>query len=633
MKGIPSFDETRRRVGEYALVISEVCRLVVLYRSFTAMRCFRWAASSLFVLIFCVAAGLAETPDTPIPPAPLRLLPDQTDLLIQTPQPRRLVETLTTGDLLKQLQQLAPVREFFDSTNARRFFQLVAYFEKELGLPWPQLLDRLAGRGVALGVQFGSSPAPVLLVIEGEDSKLTQQFFQIGLKIIEQELTRQEAKEKPVKGSYKEYSTVRFGDKLHAAVAGSALLLSNSDQALHAGLDRHKNGGKQSMADVCGVGEAAQLLSPQPLISLWLNMARIRQFPEAKAAYKSPPRDDPVQTIALGEYLSLLGRTPYVCAGFYLDKDGFLASVRTPRGREGMGADKLLHLPPAGAPGSRPLLKPENVLYSESKYFDIANIWKERDKLFNEKQVQQFNAAEKNAAPFLVGTKLSKLFMQAGPYYRFVAAHQSKTGYKTTPKISIPAFALVWELREPEAFGKSMETILRGVALLAGSNANLRLVEERYKDCKLVGYRFPEDKPLKGDVNDLRFNFAPCFTRVGDQFVVSSTIELCRELVDLIHKEGNTPTRGHAATTRANLYGSGAAGYLQTIEDLLVTQITLDQAVTLEQGRQQVKAFFDIIRKLGALSLEARFHDKTFQYDVRLRADSAAKSQTAQKGR
>jgi len=591
------------------------------------MRCFRCAANGLFVLIFCATAGRAQTPDNQAPPTPLRLMPDQADLLIQAPQPRRLVETLTIGDLLKQLQQLAPVREFFDSTNARRFLQLVAYFEKEMGLPWPQLLDRLAGRGIVAGVQFGPSPAPVLLVIEGEDSQLTQQFFELALKIAEQELTRQEAKEKPIKGSYKEYSTVHIGTEFHAAVAGSALLLSNSEKALHAGLDRYHNVGKQSMAEVSDVGEAAHLLPPQPLVSLWLNMKKVRESPEAKAAYQAPPRDDPVLTIALGSYLNLLGRTPFVCAGIYVDKDGFLATIRTPRGREGMGADKLLHIPPAGVPGSRPLLKPKNVLYSESKYFDIANIWKERDKLFNEKQAKQFGAAEKKAAPFLVGTKLSKLFTQAGPYYRFVAVHQEKIGYKTTPKIVIPAFALVWELREPEPFSKSMESILRGVALLTGSQANLKLVEEQYKDCKLVGYRFPEDKPSKGDVNDLRFNFMPCFTRVGDQFVVSSTMELCRELVDLIHKEGNAPTRGQAATTRQYLYSSGAAAYLQTIEDLLVTQVTLDQAVTPAEGRQEVKLFLDMIRKLGALSLEARFHDKTFQYDIRLRADSTAHKQ------
>lgn len=597
------------------------------------MRCFRCAASCLIALTFGITAVRADTPNTDTPLSPLRLVPDDTDLLIQAPGPRRLVETLTSGGLLERLKSLAPVRDGLDSTNVRRFTQLVAYFEKELGLPWPQLLDRLGGRGIALGVQFGPQPAPVLLVVEGEDERLLQQFFQLGLQIIEQELTRQEAKEKPVKGSYKGFYTVRVGNEFHAAVAGRALFLSNSEKALHAGLELHPSGGAKSMACAPAVGEAARLLPPQPLVSFWLNMAKIAQSPGAKAAYQPPPRDDPILTVLFGHYLNLLGRSPFVCAGIYGDRDGFVTTIRVPCGRDGMKADKFLHVPPAGVPGSRPLLKPKNVLYSESKFFDIANVWKERTKLFNEKQVRQLEQSVKQVPPFLLGAKLGKVLTQTGPYFRFVVAQQPKPSYDKSPKIPIPAFALVWELREPEAFAKSVEPILRSVAFLGGFDANLKLVQEQYKDCKLVGYRFPEDQPLKGDVNDLRFNFAPCFTRVGDQFVASSTIDLCRELVDLIQKEGNAPSRGQASSARARLFSSGVAAYLRTIEDLLVTQATLDQAVTPVEARQQVKTFLEILRGLGSLTLEPRFHDKMFQYDIRLLPVSVAKQQAAQKGR
>ena len=37
--------------------------------------------------------------------------------------------------------------------------------------------------------------------------------------------------------------------------------------------------------------------------------------------------------------------------------------------------DQLLHVPPPNKPGSRPLLEPKNVLYSESNFLDIARIW------------------------------------------------------------------------------------------------------------------------------------------------------------------------------------------------------------------------------------------------------------------
>lgn len=586
----------------------------------------RRVAAASIALILSISAARAETPRKQVENSggsrePARLLPAESDLLVQAPEPRRLVETLLANDTLKQLRQLAPIGELLDSTTARRFLQLTGYFEKELGAPWPKLLERLAGRGAAVGVQFGPNPAPVLAVIEGDDDQLTAQFFQLALRIAEQELARQEAKEMPIKGSYKGDTTARIGTAFYAAVAGAVLLLSNSETALHAGLDRYHDGGKKSMANAAGLEEAAKLLPPHPLLTLWLNMEKLRQSPAAKVAYQAPPRDDPFQTVVLGRYLDLLGRSPFVCAALAHDDRGLLATVRLPRGRDGADADKLLHLPPAGAPGSRPLLEPQNVIYSGSDYFNIANIWKERKALFNDKQVKQFEKFDKQSSPFLLGNKIGKLLTQAGPYYRVVIAHQSSFGYKTTPKINIPAFALVWELTEPEAFAKSMEGILRAAALLLGGQVNLQLVEEKYRDCRLIGYRFPEKEPLKGDINDLRFNFAPCFARVGDQFVAASTLDLCRELVDLLRKEGTSPARGHASAGRDRFYAAGAAAYLHSIEDFLVTQTALDRALTPAEARRQVQAFLEVIHGLGALTFEPRYHAKTFQYDIRLGAE------------
>lgn len=588
------------------------------------MRRFCLLVGSLVFLIFAIAAH-GETPSASATggerdkkTSPLRLLPEGTDLIVQAPQPSRLLETLLAQKTFQSGKQLAPVHEFLASTNVRRFQQLVAYFEKELGAPWPQLLDRLAGRGAVVGVQFAPNPAPVLLVLQGDDDKLTQQFFHLALQILERERARQEAKEPPIKETYHGIDTVRIGTEFHAAAAEGTLFLSNTETTLHAGLDRLR-GGHASMAECASLLEAHKILPRQALVTFWLNMEKVRQSPQAKALYKTPPRDDPVLTILFGAYLDMLGRTPFVCAALHGENEDLTTSIRLPLGRDGMGADRLLHVAPSGVPGSRPLLKPKNVLYSESNYFDLANVWKERTKLFNEQQVRQLEKFEKQSVPFLVGAKLSKLFTQTAPYYRFVAVHQSELGYKTSPKISFPAFALVWELREPEAFGKSMEAILRAAAFLTGAQVNLKLNEEQYKNCNLVGYRFPEDQPLKNDISDLRFNFSPCFVRVGNQFVVSSTMELCRELVDLLQTEGSEAQRGDTATGRRRFYGAGAVAYLHTVEDLLRTQTALDRALTPQEAREQVRSFLETIRQFGVLSLEPRFHDKTFQYDIKLR--------------
>src|SRR5262249_50350571 len=172
------------------------------------MPVFRPLAGGLACLLLAALPARADTP--------LRLIPAQADLLAEVKQPRRLVETLLNLDLVRQLKEFAPVQEQLNSTRARRFYQLLTYFEKELGRPWPELLDGLAGGGAALGVKFGPNPSPVLVVIQGKDEELVRKFVRLGLQVFEQELARQDRlKEKPVKGSYHGVETVRLGNDLH----------------------------------------------------------------------------------------------------------------------------------------------------------------------------------------------------------------------------------------------------------------------------------------------------------------------------------------------------------------------------------------------------------------------------------
>jgi hypothetical protein len=574
---------------------------------------FRCLLGGLACLALCAGAARAEAP-----PSPLNLLPPETDLLVRVPQPRRLVEALTSFEAIQQLQQFPAAREFLNSTNARRARQLVAYFERELGAPWPELVDRLAGGGAAAGVKFGPNPAPVLLVVRGKDEELMRKFARLGLAVLEQELARKENAPKPEKRSYEGVETVHLGKEFHAAVAGAAILLSNNEKALQHGLDLHLGRQKKSLAESKSVAESDKLLPEGALAKVWVNMRTVQQSPEGKKLYKSP-RDDANLTGLFGAILDVLGRTPLVAAGLYREKDGFLLTARMPRGRAGMGADAALHLPPAGQPGSRPLLEPKDVIFSASYYLNLPSIWEDRAKLFNDKQAKALEEFDKTSARFLVGNRMSKLLTQVGPYQRFVAVNQPKVPYKTQPKTPVGAFAFVTELREPEAFGKSMESVLRGAAFLASFQVKLKLVEETHNGCKIVGYRFPEDATLKVDVNDLRFNFSPCFVRVGDQFVFCSTLELCREMIDLLQKEGTSPARGAASTERMRFYADGTADSLLAGEDQLIAQTILDQAVSPEEARQQAKAFAAWVRQLGTLTQSTTYADKEFRYDVRLK--------------
>src|SRR6266851_2187073 len=326
------------------------------------MRSMRYSIVVLILGVFATASRAYPPPD------PLRLVPEEADLFLKIERPRKLLETGLNLDAFKQLRELEAVQEIYDSTNFRRLYQLVSYYEKELQMPWPEILDRVAGGGVVVAAKVGQDPAPFLLVIQGTDEEFFQRFLKLSLDILEQELARQGAKQELVRGTYQEFQTFQIGPDIRAGVAGSAILISNKEDSLKRGLDLFKADGKKSLAQSSLVAEARRLLPPDPLAWVWLNLDVAHKAPQSKDIFKRP-RNDAILTVLFGGLLDVIGRSPFVCAAISQDKDSLLATVRLPRGLEGLPAELATHVPPADQPALRPLLEPKGVLLSESVYF------------------------------------------------------------------------------------------------------------------------------------------------------------------------------------------------------------------------------------------------------------------------
>lgn len=567
-------------------------------------------AGVLLGMALVAGAARAETPGST-----LAIIPEQADLLLEVSDPRQLVDAIGRAPTLQKIMRFSAAREFMGGTQARRLGQLVSYLEKEIGIPWPEMVERLAGGGAALAIKFGPNPAPSMVVFQGRDEKLLQKFISVVTEVVSQELARQDSKATIERGRYKSIPVLRIGNEFFAATPGTTLVISNKKEVLERALELHAAKEGKSLANLAAVADGRKILPGKPLANLWINMAEIHKSPQAKALYKTP-RDEGILTLFIGGYLDLFGRAPWVAAGLHAEDNGYRLTVRLPRGREGMGPDRFLFVPAQGQPGSKPLLEPKGVLYSDSSYHNLAGLWEERNQLFNPKQAKEFEKQDENSGKFLSGLRLSKLLTKAGAYHRFVAVNQPTVPYPIKPKQAIPAFAFAIEMRDPAGFTQSMNTVLRGAALLSLTQVKLKMVEEKHEEIDLVGWRFDDKAPYRIDVNDIRFNFSPCFAAVGNQFMVCSTMELGRELVGILKKEASGT--GSPATARTRMYAAGVAEALKGIEDQLLAQTILDQALPPSEARIQVRAFIDLVRGLGDARLEATLGDKEFHYDILL---------------
>jgi hypothetical protein len=566
----------------------------------------------LLAFLFLAASALPCRADAPADP--LRLVPAQADFVVQVEQPRRLLEAFTSLDAVRQALQVPVVRELYDSTNARRFYQLVAYLEKRLGADRLELLDRLAGGGAVLAVKIGGDPVPALLVVQGKDEKLLREFVRVAEEVVNQELARQEIKARLEKFSYRGADGLHLGDKVYAARVGSALLVASKEAVLKQAVDLHAGGGKGLAANP-GIAAARKLLPPAPLVWTWLNLETVRKQEKVKEVVPQLELN-PVTGPIVACWIDTARRSPFLCAGLCKTDKGFLLTARLPRGRDGMGPGARVYLP-EDADAAPPLLEPRDVQASYCYYLDLGRLWEQRDKVISKDALKQIEKFEKNSGRFLGGIKLGKLLKMAGSHQRVVQVFRPEgtAVYKTRPAQPAAAFALAQEMRDP-AFAKSMDGILRTAALFGAFQFNLKMVTEEHNGCKIVSYRFPENGKFPGDVNNIRFGFSPAFVTVGDQFVVSSTVELAREMVDLLKEEAGRKTTS-ASAVRTKVYARGIAAQLRGTVDQLVTQFVLGQALSPAAAREQTETLIRLVAGLGTVETESVYGRGGHRFDVR----------------
>jgi len=569
----------------------------------------------IVTLVLAVLIPVAARADGP--KDPLRFIPAQADVVGKIENPRALLKAVQNHDLVQEALKIAGVRELYDSTNFRRLYQLIAYFEKELGKDRYELLDALTGGGVVAAAKIGE-PAAGVFVIQAKDEQLLQQFVTRSLALAEKELARLEVKEPIQKATYEGIETFRFGP-VKAAIVDGALLLATSDKVLHHILDGHV--GKKPVEKIAAsrtFSEAKKNIPAGAHAWGWLNLETVRSLPGFKTGFEAGVQD-PNVTILFGGIIDVFKRAPYMTASLSQQKSDWQISLQMPRGQDGMGGIAKMVVPEKGA-GTLPLLQPPRTFASLSYFMDLGQFWEHRAKIFNEKQVQELDKVEKESGKFLGGVKLGTLLNQMGSHQRVVFATPEKPPYKTVPATKIPAFAVVLDMRDPQ-FAKSMNFILRGVALIGSvASSGMKMVEEEYGGSKMVCYYFQEGKPFANDPNGIRFNFSPCFAPVGDQLMMSSTVELGKNLIDEIQR-GSKDT-AQPATMRTRLYAGGAAQALRSTEDQVMTQLILTQALPPGAAREEVRKIIALVERAGSLGFEINYGQNDFRFDVKWQTKS-----------
>jgi hypothetical protein len=562
--------------------------------------------SLIAVTFLAVATSPARSAD------PLDCMPESARAVVVVDNPRLLAETVTGLEAFKQAQGLPQVRQIYDSPTAQRLFKLLAYAEKELGAKWPNLLDQVAGNGIALGAELKDGPGHVLAVASGTNPAQVEKAFDLALKTLDEEFTRQGAKEAVKIERDGGITFAHLGADFHFACFGSTILASNDLDFLKEAiaLARTKVPGEKKVHKART--EASSLLPKSPLGWIWLNFASFKESKATKDFFDST-RQDFIQTLGAGSTIDCLRRSNFVAVGLYRESNSFRLSVRLPAGRDGLWSDLAVHVPPQGSPGSLPLLAPPGTIYSQSFHLDVGYMWKNRERMITGDAKRDLEKGEKEASKILpTDVKLGELLEMWGPQHRIVVANHDKRPYKTEPGLKLPAFGYVATMRDKK-FGENLASIFQAASILGTLTYGLKSIEVKHEGITINGYRFDEKKAVSSDPQGDRFNFEPCFAIVGDEMMMASTIELGKKLITELKKPREA---GSAAVWKSRVSAASGADTLAGLTDPLITDAVLGRGVELTEARKEIADLIGWVRTLGTVQIEIDITAKEYRLDV-----------------
>lgn len=315
-------------------------------------------------------------------------------------------------------------------------------------------------------------------------------------------------------------------------------LIATPDRAL---LDRTltRLGGKQdgkSIASQPGFTEMETGLGKKHHARAYVNTAMISQATGPRFG-KPQAFEDGMASFLFGGLLELAGESPF--AGMTLDF---------------AGKDFEITTAVAGTPDS--LEEPYGLYFAkhpESGVIDIPNTegtiagltfhrklgewYRQRDTLLAEQLLPAFDKFETDIGNLLPQKDFGQdVLPLIGDNFTLLAAHQKYDHLDGEPGVKLPAFAVIFDLAKPEEgadlFQLFVQTLSSVINLQAGQEGRQPWVLDidLHNDTKITWSRYME-KP-EGERLPIVFNFQPAAAAVGRKYIIATSVQLCRDLID-----------------------------------------------------------------------------------------------------
>jgi len=516
------------------------------------------------------------------------------------------IDKLQNSELVASLPSNPQVQAFFDSPQGRQANAGRMMIENQLGMDlWTLSKTAIGGKvSIALYPHESRQQPDSVMAIQFNDVKNRDRIRERVAPLLT--LIEQQIKQTTGPGNVPVRSIdgkVFIAERDNWLVAASTSELMNQTLSLRSDTVEER---VKSLAEDAPFVAMTKQLGEKHLLRSYINLQLIAKGMGGRIGPEK--LDNPAASLLLGGVYELANRSSFFGSTVDLDEQRLVIRHEVAGKPESLGEKFASLFVESGNPDAGFLPPVPGLIGGWVLQRDFAGWYKHREELLDPKFLPEFDKFEAGLANLLPGKDYGiDILPSLGSRLTFLAAPQEYSHLNGKPGLQLPGFALVWDLAKPDEAEQTLNLLFQTVAMLSNLEAGKQgrqpwvLSSESYKNIQIQFGKYAQ-KP-KGERLPIVFNFMPAAARVGDKFVMASSVDLCKHLVDYYLN----PIMVKKAPTRNDflfeLTGESLANLLDVNREMLEARSVAQEGKTSEQAKSDVTGLLQIVRGVRTLRL------------------------------
>jgi len=517
---------------------------------------------------------------------PSQLIPDKAAICFEMLKPGPVVDALLSPGFSARLKSVPTYEAFSTGPKLQDLRSALGWLETSVHTNWQTMLRTVTRQNAAIAFGAGNRH---LLVLTGDDPEMLRSMHDFTLQIAKSEAEKRGQSDQVRSMDYAGLTGWTFNGQEAHTLNGAQLLAGSDAEVLKAAVDLRDSNGAGSLAGRADYKAARKAVGPDANGMLFLDLEQLRGADWFKNLIKGQ-QQNPLTSLLFADLPEALQTAHWLALGIYVDASGLILKAYSDAGKGTNTAASFASIK-GGSRGLAASLTVPRQIALLNLHRDLAGFYAAKDALFPER-TSGLIFFENMMGIFFSGRNLTdEVLSETQPQVQMVVARQEYDPAIGIPEPQLPAFAFVFGLRHPDAFGEVVEEAwqkaLGLINFTRGQKAEPGLILDRAEH---KGYRITLSKFSAKDIEDRshidqRFNFRPSLALAKGCAILSSTDQLARDLLDALDKApaAGTPSaeRGHSLL---RLSGTELAGILRA------NRMSLVRGNMVKDGKTQPEA-------------------------------------------